>query len=175
MQGLRITLLTGLIAFGAYAQADVNVPVHAVSADGTGQQIGSVSLADSKYGLVLTPDLKNLPAGVHGFHIHEKGSCDAAEQDGKPVAAAAAGGHYDPDGTKKHSTPWDDAGHRGDLPALYVNSDATATTPVLAPRLKLSEVAGRALMVHVGGDNHSDHPKPLGGGGGRMACGVIPK
>ena len=28
-------------------------------------------------------------------------------------------------------------------------------------------------MIHVGGDNHSDHPKPLGGGGGRLACGVI--
>lgn len=28
-------------------------------------------------------------------------------------------------------------------------------------------------MVHMGGDNHSDHPKPLGGGGDRYACGVI--
>ncbi|MVW79497.1 superoxide dismutase family protein [Bordetella sp. 02P26C-1] len=175
MQGLRITLFTGLLAASAYAHADVSVPVHAVSADGVGPQIGSVSLADSKYGLVVTPDLKNLPAGVHGFHVHEKGSCDVTQQDGKPVPAGAAGGHYDPDGTKKHSTPWDDGGHRGDLPALYVSSDGTATTPVLAPRLKASEVAGRAIMVHAGGDNHSDHPKALGGGGGRIACGVIPQ
>jgi Cu-Zn family superoxide dismutase len=28
-------------------------------------------------------------------------------------------------------------------------------------------------MVHVGGDNHADHPQPLGGGGVRFACGVI--
>jgi Cu-Zn family superoxide dismutase len=28
-------------------------------------------------------------------------------------------------------------------------------------------------MVHVGGDNYSDKPKPLGGGGARFACGVI--
>ena len=28
-------------------------------------------------------------------------------------------------------------------------------------------------MIHVGGDNHSDHPAALGGGGPRMACGVI--
>jgi len=28
-------------------------------------------------------------------------------------------------------------------------------------------------MVHVGGDNHSDHPEKLGGGGARMACGVV--
>jgi Cu-Zn family superoxide dismutase len=29
-------------------------------------------------------------------------------------------------------------------------------------------------MVHAGGDNHSDHPAMLGGGGARMACGVVP-
>ena len=48
------------------------------------------------------------------------------------------------------------------------------TTPVLAPRIKdLKELQGLSLMVHVGGDNHSDHPKALGGGGARLACGVI--
>jgi len=30
-------------------------------------------------------------------------------------------------------------------------------------------------MVHAGGDNHADHPAPLGGGGERVACGVIPR
>ena len=45
---------------------------------------------------------------------------------------------------------------------------------VLAPRLKkLDEVRGHSIMIHAGGDNHSDHPAPLGGGGPRMACGVI--
>jgi Cu-Zn family superoxide dismutase len=29
-------------------------------------------------------------------------------------------------------------------------------------------------MIHEGGDNYSDQPKPLGGGGARIACGVIP-
>jgi Cu-Zn family superoxide dismutase len=28
-------------------------------------------------------------------------------------------------------------------------------------------------MLHVGGDNYADTPAPLGGGGARMACGVI--
>ena len=28
------------------------------------------------------------------------------------------------------------SGHLGDLPAIYVAADGTATTPVLAPRLK---------------------------------------
>ncbi|MSE18644.1 superoxide dismutase [Cu-Zn] SodC2, partial [Pantoea agglomerans] len=65
-------------------------------------------------------------------------------------------------------------GHLGDLPAVYVDDKGSATYPVLAPRLKsLKEIKGKALMVHVGGDNHADHPKPLGGGGARYACGVI--
>jgi hypothetical protein len=29
-------------------------------------------------------------------------------------------------------------------------------------------------MIHEGGDNYADAPKPLGGGGARIACGVIP-
>jgi Cu-Zn family superoxide dismutase len=28
-------------------------------------------------------------------------------------------------------------------------------------------------MIHEGGDNYSDKPKPLGGGGARIACGVV--
>ena len=46
--------------------------------------------------------------------------------------------------------------------------------PVLAPKIKkLKEIKGKSLMIHVGGDNHSDHPAPLGGGGARIVCGVI--
>ncbi|HDI6039899.1 TPA: superoxide dismutase family protein, partial [Escherichia coli] len=36
------------------------------------------------------------------------------------------------------------------------------------------EINGRSLMIHIGGDNHHDHPEPLGGGGARIACGIIP-
>ena len=28
-------------------------------------------------------------------------------------------------------------------------------------------------MVHAGGDNNSDQPEKLGGGGARVACGLI--
>ncbi|MBK8892516.1 MAG: superoxide dismutase family protein [Propionivibrio sp.] len=69
--------------------------------------------------------------------------------------------------------PWGD-GHLGDLPALYVDANGAANGSVLAPRLKMADIKGRALMVHAGGDNHSDHPAALGGGGARVACGVIP-
>jgi Cu-Zn family superoxide dismutase len=88
------------------------------------------------------------------------------------VAALGAGGHLDPAGTGRHGEPWGD-GHLGDLPALVVAADGSADMPVLAPRLKLADVRGRSLMVHAGGDNHSDHPQALGGGGARVACGII--
>jgi Cu-Zn family superoxide dismutase len=55
-----------------------------------------------------------------------------------------------------------------------VGADGVANQPVLGPRLKLGDLKGRSLMVHAGGDNHADHPAPLGGGGARIVCGVVP-
>ena len=88
------------------------------------------------------------------------------------VPALAAGGHFDPAKTGKHLGPYGD-GHLGDLPPLYVDAEGKSTVPVLAPRIKLSDIKGHSLMVHVGGDNFADHPHPLGGGGARIGCGVI--
>ena len=100
--------------------------------------------------------------------------CHGTRQDTRPrPSAAGAAGHFDPSDTNKHLGPYK-SGHLGDLPVLVVNTDGTASTAVLAPRLKhLSEISNHALMIHVGGDNYSDEPEKLGGGGMRMVCGVI--
>ncbi len=169
---LAATLLAAA-GLSSAAWAEITVPMHAVDEKGTSQSLGTVAISETQYGLVFTPDLKGLAPGVHGFHVHEKGDCGPSEKDGKVTPAGAAGGHYDPQKTGKHGAPWGE-GHLGDLPALYVNKDGEASNGVLSPRLrKLDEVRGRSLMVHAGGDNYSDHPQPLGGGGARMACGVI--
>lgn len=160
-----------LLPMGAFAQT---VEMHAVTAEGIGETIGKVVIEADQEGTRLTPDLAGLPPGAHGFHVHEHGSCEPKEADGKPTAAGAAGGHYDPEKTGRHAGPYGD-GHLGDLPVLYVNAEGKATDPVLAPRIKPEQMAGRALMVHAGGDNYSDEPEKLGGGGARVACGVIPK
>lgn len=152
--------------------AEITVQLHAATASGQGAAIGVVRIVETPYGLVFYPDLSGLPPGLHGFHVHENPSCAPGSQDGKSVAALAAGGHLDPHGTKKHGEPWGD-GHLGDLPALYVSEDGKAKNPVLAPRLRLADIKGRSLMIHAGGDTHSDHPEKLGGGGARVACGVI--
>lgn len=166
--------LMAAMSIGSAHAASKEVQINLVSAEGAPQPIGTMMIEETAYGLQFTPQLKSLPGGVHGFHVHANGSCASAMKDGKMSAAEAAGGHFDPQKTGKHLGPYDAKGHLGDLPAIYVSADGTATYPVLAPRLKkLSEVEGHALMVHAGGDNHSDSPAPLGGGAARMACGVI--
>lgn len=156
----------------AQAQASVAVQLNFVNEKGVAAPAGTVEITETKYGLVFTPALTGLPAGLHGFHVHENPSCGATEANGKAVPAGGAGGHLDPAGSKQHGTPWG-TGHLGDLPALYVDASGNASNPVLAPRLKLADVKKRALMVHAGGDNHADHPAALGGGGARVACGLI--
>lgn len=153
--------------------ARLQAPMTLVSASGAGKMIGTVTIAESDKGLVFTPNLTDLPAGPHGYHVHETGNCAANEKDGKKVAAGAAGSHYDPTGSKQHLGPTG-SGHLGDLPPLVVGGDGRATVAVTAPRMKsLADVKGKALMIHAGGDNYADKPAPLGGGGERIACGVI--
>jgi Cu-Zn family superoxide dismutase len=165
-------LAAGALAASAFVHAETTVQMHKVGADGVEQSIGTVAISESKYGTVFTPSLHGLSPGLHGFHVHEHPSCDAKMKDGKMAAAMAAGGHLDPHKTGRHGTPWG-TGHLGDLPALFVDAQGQANSPVLAPRLKLADVKNHALMIHAGGDNYSDQPEPLGGGGARVACGEI--
>jgi len=58
---------------------------------------------------------------------------------------------------------------------IAVDENGKATQPIFAPELELEDIEGRALMIHAGGDNYSDSPKKLGGGGERVACGLIGK
>ncbi|MEN9538015.1 MAG: hypothetical protein RLZZ126_250 [Pseudomonadota bacterium] len=169
----RVALIFALSGSLAAHAAETTVTVSVAEPQGAGAALGTVRIVETRYGLAFYPSLKGLPPGLHGFHVHENPSCAPVVRDGVGVPALAAGGHLDPQGSKRHAEPWSD-GHLGDLPPLYVAADGSATQPVLAPRLtKLADVAQRSIMVHAGGDNHADHPAPLGGGGARVACGVI--
>lgn len=127
------------------------------------QTLGEVVFIQTPYGVLITPNLSGLTQGLHGLHLHQHANCGHEGND--------AGGHLDPKNTKKHLGPYAN-GHLGDLPVLYVSNEGKATVPTLAPRLTLDDLKGTALMIHANGDNYSDNP-PLGGGGGRVACGVI--
>ena len=151
----------------------ITAAVHILSPKGVGKKIGYIHFRDSQGGLLIEPELEGLPAGEHGFHIHEFGNLEPKRnKDGKMVAGLSAGQHYDPENAGFHGRP-DGFGHRGDLPVLEVDEDGVAEFAVLAPRLSLNEIKGRAIIIHKCGDNYSDHPLPNGGGKSRIAGGVI--
>ncbi|MDO6824850.1 superoxide dismutase [Cu-Zn] SodC [Marinobacter sp. 1_MG-2023] len=149
----------------------IEAKVHRVTTDGIGEPIGTIQIRSNEHGVLFEPDLSGLEPGRHGFHLHENGSCELAEKKGEKIPAGAAGGHYNP-GSGEHRGPFEE-GHKGDLPALYVNDDGKATVPVLAPALKFADLLDRSLVIHSGGDNYDNSPDPLGGGGDRVACVVV--
>ena len=140
----------------------LTVDIHATD---SGVRLGSIRVEDTADGARFTPNLNGLTSGEHGFHVHENPDCGMAGQN--------AGGHYDPANTGRHEGP-DGNGHLGCLPRLMVDGGGSATVPVVAPRVRVSDIVSRSLIIHAGGDNYSDVPLPGGGGGARVACGVIP-
>lgn len=157
--------------------------------NGKGTEVGIVRFRDGPDGLIVEPQLQGLSPGLLAAHVHEKGDCGASvDASGQSVPGGAAGGHYDPTKTGKHAGP-DGDGHLGDLPNLRVEQDGRANKSVVAPRLKVAEVRGRALMIHAGPDDygmsntsadagaresgHLHHPTAHGTGGARAYCGVI--
>jgi Cu-Zn family superoxide dismutase len=161
MNKLATILVGSVLIWNTVNAAQVSATIKSTDADQ--KTLGIVVFTESPYGLLITPNLNNLPAGAHGFHLHQHPDCG---KDGMN-----AGGHFDPANTNSHKGPYHD-GHLGDLPVLYVSNEGIANTPLLAPRLKLKDLTGLTVMIHSNGDNYSDTP-PLGGGGSREACGVI--
>ena len=149
---MRTLVLAGGLALGLASTAgaaELKATMHKITEDGVGAPIGTVTITEGQGGAVFQTDLKGLPPGEHGFHVHQNADCGPGKN---------------PEGN----------GQRGDLPVLKGKADGTADERLAAPHVKsLDELKGHALMIHEGGDNYADEPKPLGGGGGRIACGVI--
>jgi superoxide dismutase, Cu-Zn family len=162
---IRYALLFSGILVSNIALADITIPMYLVAPSGHGKSIGTIVASDSPSGLVLTPHLSGLTPGAHGFHVHQNPSCSNN--------GMAAGEHLDPHNTHQHTGP-NGNGHLGDLPVLIVDSSGQADTPMTAPRLNTSLLKGHTLMIHANGDNYSDIPAANGGGGKRIACGVVP-
>jgi Cu/Zn superoxide dismutase len=153
-------------------KAETKAEVKRASAQGLGETVGWVTFKDTANGLEIKTDFKGLPAGQHGFHVHENPDCAPTNKDGAITPAGAAGGHYDPDKTGKHLGPGG-GGHKGDLPVLTVSADGAAKITLTVKGVKTADFKNRSIMIHAGGDNYSDLPEALGGGGARLACGVI--
>ena len=162
---LSIASLLALFMGSNVASADIKIVMYQLTENGQGEKLETVIARDTEAGLAFSLNLSGLPPGSHGFHIHRYASC--------ANGGAAAGGHFDPEDTLKHLGP-NGGGHLGDLPLLIVDANGQANVEVVAPRLKEKDIHAHSLMIHAGGDNFSDEPLPLGGGGARIACGLIP-
>lgn len=162
-------------AIAAWAQIPVSegpkMPPPAASAviiDGNKNAIGSLSVYEGGHGLLLRAVASDLAPGWHGFHFHQKGTCEDA-------GFKASGDHFMPHAAE-HGVL---AGgpHAGDLPNIFVAADGTAHVDVISHGLKLHgdtgllDSDGAAIVIHAGPDDYQSQPS--GAAGERVACGVL--
>lgn len=170
------------MVIGATAEATLDasavstVSAIALLADVEGNSIGEVVLNERADGKVTANFvITGIPAGWHGFHIHEVGECDATGAE----PFSSAGAHYDADG-EAHPD------HDGDFPNLLVLLDESGEGSLTTDRFTIADLMdadGSAFIVHANPDNHSHIPERYGGpdeetltagdSGDRIGCGVI--
>ena len=137
---------------------------------------GTVTFVELTDGVRVRYDLAGLTPGQHGFHVHQTGSCAAADSDGDGYAEAggAAGPHLNPGNDPHGAIDADmDEKHAGDLGNVDVGSDGRASGAKNTGSLAFSgdrTVLGRAIIVHADADEFMDAGAMAGG---RVGCGVI--
>lgn len=129
--------------------------------------MGTVRLTQLGDGSVrVSVDLTGVPAGVHGFHIHDKGDCG---DNGN-----AAGGHYNPASTA-HGAPNADPHHAGDFGNVTAGDDGRVkhefTTRSVTVEAGPMSAVGHAVILHASPDDLVT--QPTGNAGARIACGVV--
>jgi len=143
--------------------------------DTTGKRIGMATFVGVDNGTQVTVDVTSLAPGLHGLHLHEFGSCNPLRDTaGVATPFGAAGGHFDPMGTKMHKGP-DGGGHAGDMPVLHADANGSARLAFFDSAVSVTgpnSIVGRSIVIHALPDNYTDTP-PNGGSGGRVACGEI--
>src|SRR5512147_1783196 len=101
LTAVALSVILSLAVSTAWA-AETVVDIHALTAQGSGDKIGTIAISETPYGTLFAPALSGLTPGLHGFHVHETGNCGAGEKDGHMMAGMAAGGHFDPQKTNSH-------------------------------------------------------------------------
>ncbi|GAB3048622.1 superoxide dismutase family protein [Virgibacillus ainsalahensis] len=136
-----------------------------------GDIVGTATLTEDESGVNVSLEGTDLPAGTHGFHIHETGVCEGPDFE-------SAGGHYNPTDAN-HGFDDPEGPHAGDLENIEVAEDGTVNTEVSADMVTLEQDGdntlyteeGTALVIHSEADDYESQPS--GDAGDRIACGVI--
>lgn len=150
------------VAAGGTASAEIKLA--------NGNSAGTVTLTEMAAGVLLKIDLKGLPPGTHGFHVHEAGKCEGD--------FASAGAIYNPLGAK-HGFVNDEGPMAGDLPNIVAGPDGTARAEMMTAYLHLNrdgdeslfDADGSALVIYDKPDDYQTDPE--GGGDARIGCGII--
>ena len=165
-------IVAGLMLSGCATMQAGSPQATAELKNARGEAVGTASFWEDANGVRITAQVRGIPAGKHGFHIHAVGKCD-------PPDFMTAGGHFNPGG-KKHGLKSPDGPHAGDLPSLEVGADGTGRLEYVTKLVTLGtgpttlfDADGSALVLHANPDD--DTTDPTGNSGGRSACGVITK
>jgi Cu-Zn family superoxide dismutase len=167
-------------------QAVMGGSVSTVLMNAAGAAVGMVTFKDKGGSTMVSTTLSfpGVAADFHGFHVHAND--DPANGTGcVPPTFVSADGHYNP-------TSQTHGDHAGDMPVLLVMGNGEASLSFLTDGFTVSDIVGRAVIVHAGRNNYGNIPVGLnpdqytanspaatalteatGNAGARIACGVI--
>lgn len=134
-----------------------------------GSEIGTANLIGGPNGILIRIEMNagSLAPGWHGLHLHQVGDCSdlgVFKESGGHVGKVE-GGH----GLLNQLGP-----EGGDIPNIYAHTDGAAGYEAFTSLTTMAELVdedGSAIIIHANEDDHMT--QPIGGAGGRVACGVI--